>query len=28
LIRIHGGMHNNLPTFDEYHNFIRDILKT
>ena len=28
LIRIHGGGHNNLPTFDEYHNFIRDILKT
>lgn len=27
LIRIHGGGHNNLPTFDEYHNFIRDILK-
>jgi pimeloyl-ACP methyl ester carboxylesterase len=27
LIRIHGGMHNNLPSFDEYHNFIRDILK-
>lgn len=27
LIRIHGGRHNNLPTFDEYHNFIRDILK-
>ena len=27
LIRIHGGMHNNLPKFDEYHNFIRDILK-
>jgi pimeloyl-ACP methyl ester carboxylesterase len=27
LIRIHGGKHNNLPTFDEYHNFIRDILK-
>ena len=27
LIRIHGGMHNNLPTFSEYHNFIRDILK-
>jgi uncharacterized protein len=27
LIRIHGGMHNNLPTFPEYHNFIRDILK-
>ncbi len=28
LIRIHGGRHNNLPTFDEYHNFIRDILKS
>ena len=27
LIRIHGGAHNNLPSFDEYHNFIRDILK-
>lgn len=27
LIRIHGGRHNNLPQFDEYHNFIRDILK-
>jgi len=27
LIRIHGGKHNNLPLFDEYHNFIRDILK-
>ena len=27
LIRIHGGKHNNLPTFNEYHNFIRDILK-
>jgi pimeloyl-ACP methyl ester carboxylesterase len=27
LIRIHGGRHNNLPKFDEYHNFIRDILK-
>jgi len=27
LIRIHGGGHNNLPSFDEYHNFIRDILK-
>ena len=26
LIRIHGGRHN-LPSFDEYHNFIRDILK-
>lgn len=21
------GGHNNLPSFDEYHNFIRDILK-
>jgi uncharacterized protein len=28
LIRIHGGGHNNLPKFPEYHNFIRDILKT
>jgi pimeloyl-ACP methyl ester carboxylesterase len=27
LIRIHGGGHNNLPTFAEYHNFLRDILK-
>jgi uncharacterized protein len=27
LIRIHGGGHNNLPKFDEYHNFMRDILK-
>jgi uncharacterized protein len=27
LIRIRGGGHNNLPTFSEYHNFIRDILK-
>lgn len=27
LIRIHGGRHNNLPKFPEYHNFIRDILK-
>jgi len=27
LIRIHGGRHNNLPSYDEYHNFIRDILK-
>lgn len=27
LIRIHGGKHNNLPSFPEYHNFIRDILK-
>jgi pimeloyl-ACP methyl ester carboxylesterase len=27
LIRIDGGGHNNLPSFDEYHNFIRDILK-
>lgn len=26
LIRIHGGHHNDLPGFDEYHNFIRDIL--
>ena len=28
LIRITGGGHNNLPSFPEYHNFIRDILKT
>jgi pimeloyl-ACP methyl ester carboxylesterase len=28
LIRIHGAGHNNLPNFDEYHNFIRDILKS
>ena len=28
LIRIHGGGHNNLPKFPEYHNFVRDILKT
>jgi pimeloyl-ACP methyl ester carboxylesterase len=27
LIRIEGGGHNNLPTFNEYHNFIRDILQ-
>lgn len=27
LIRIHRGGHNNLPRFDEYHNFVRDILK-
>ncbi|MDP1762595.1 MAG: alpha/beta fold hydrolase [Sediminibacterium sp.] len=27
LIRIHGGGHNNLPSFNEYHNFVRDILK-
>ena len=27
LIRIHRGGHNNLPSFPEYHNFIRDILK-
>ena len=27
LMRIHGGGHNNLPSFDEYHNFIRYILK-
>jgi pimeloyl-ACP methyl ester carboxylesterase len=26
LIRIHGGGHNNLPVFNEYHNFIRNIL--
>lgn len=28
LIRILGGGHNNLPAFNEYHNFIRDILQT
>jgi uncharacterized protein len=27
LIRIVGAGHNNLPSFHEYHNFIRDILK-
>ncbi|MCW3093087.1 MAG: alpha/beta hydrolase [Ferruginibacter sp.] len=27
LISIEGGGHNNLPSFPEYHNFIRDILK-
>lgn len=27
LIRIQGGGHNNLPMYDEYHNFVRDILK-
>ncbi len=27
LIEIEGGGHNNLPSFPEYHNFIRDILK-
>jgi pimeloyl-ACP methyl ester carboxylesterase len=27
LIRIHRGGHNNLTGFDEYHNFVRDILK-
>lgn len=27
LIRIDGGGHNNLPSFNEYHNFIRDILR-
>lgn len=27
LIRIHGGGHNNLPKFYEYHNFLRDILQ-
>jgi pimeloyl-ACP methyl ester carboxylesterase len=27
LIKINGGGHNNLPKFNEYHNFIRDILK-
>lgn len=27
LITIEGGGHNNLPSFDAYHNIIRDILK-
>ena len=27
LIRIQGGVHNNLSSFPEYHNFIRDILQ-
>lgn len=27
LIKIKGGGHNNLPSFPEYHNFIRDILQ-
>ena len=27
LIRIHGGGHNNLPRYPEYHNFLRDILQ-
>ncbi len=26
LIKIKGGGHNNLPSFPEYHNFLRDIL--
>lgn len=26
LIRIHGAGHNNLPSYPEYHNFVRDIL--
>jgi len=26
LIPIHGGRHNNLPTFDEYHNHLQEIL--
>jgi len=26
LITIEGGRHNNLPSFPEYHNFLRDIL--
>lgn len=26
LIRIEGGGHNNLPRFDDYHGFVRDIL--
>jgi uncharacterized protein len=28
LIRIEGGGHNNLHLFPEYHNFVRDIMKT
>ncbi len=27
LIRVEGGGHNNLPSYNEYHNIIRDILK-
>lgn len=27
LIRIKGGGHNNLPSFDEYHSILRDILQ-
>ncbi|WP_341838135.1 hypothetical protein WJU16_09780 [Chitinophaga pollutisoli] len=27
LIRILGGGHDNLPSFPEYHTFIRDILQ-
>jgi uncharacterized protein len=27
LLRIVGGGHNNLPSFNEYHNFLRDILQ-
>ncbi len=27
LIRIEGGGHNNLPSFNKYHNFVRDILQ-
>jgi uncharacterized protein len=27
ILRIDGGGHNNLPKFNEYHNFLRDILK-
>jgi uncharacterized protein len=27
LIRIAGGGHNNLPSFPQYHNFVRDILQ-
>lgn len=27
LIRIEGGGHNNLPSFPQYHAFLRDILK-
>jgi pimeloyl-ACP methyl ester carboxylesterase len=26
LIRIEGGKHNNLPSFPQYHAFLRDIL--
>lgn len=27
LLKITGGGHNNLPTFNDYHNFLRDILQ-